>query len=557
MRLAPVPALAGTRPYAVPRAGAPIDLSLDGNEGPAPDPTLLDVLRDPELLRCYPDQGPLERALAARVGVAPERLLVTAGGDDTLDRVCRAMLGPGDEILVHAPGFEMLRRYARVAGGVPVEIPWPDGPFPVDAALAAVTPRTRILVVTSPNNPTGGVAAAADLGRLAEALPEVLLLVDLAYVEFADEDLTAAALALPNAVVVRSLSKAWGLAGLRVGYALGHPEVIGWLRAAGAPYAVSAPALAIAQAALEVGPPAGYIARVRAERGALAEQLAALGAAPVPSQGNFVFAEVPDPLWLRDAMAGLGIGVRAFPGKPGLERAVRVSCPGDPAAFDRLTHALGAALAPEAVLFDMDGVLADVRGSYRAAIRETAAAFGVTVTDADIQAVKALGDANNDWVVTRRLLAAAGVDAPLAQVTEVFEDLYQTRLYKAETLLVDRAWLEALGARLPLGVVTGRPRRDAVRFLDDMGITEAFSALVCMEDAPLKPDPAPVRLALETLGVQRAWLLGDTPDDVRAARAAGVVPLGVCPPGEDNAASLIAAGAARAIPNARLLEELL
>jgi len=117
--------------------------------------------------------------------------------------------------------------------------------------------------------------------------------------------------------------------------------------------------------------------------------------------------------------------------------------------------------------------------------------------------------------------------------------------------------LRALAERLPLAVVTGRPRADAEAFLDRAGIAGAVSALVTMEDAPSKPDPAPVRLAMERLGVSRAWMVGDTPDDVRAARAAGVLPLGVIPSGEDAAAwrrVLLAAGAGRVLDG---LDELL
>ncbi len=212
--------------------------------------------------------------------------------------------------------------------------------------------------------------------------------------------------------------------------------------------------------------------------------------------------------------------------------------------------------SPEAILFDLDGVLADVRESYRRAIIETAADLGVALTVADIAAAKATGDANNDWVLTRRMLAARGVSAGLEDVTARFEARYQGGLWRRERLLVPAERLAALAARLPLGVVTGRPRHDAERFLDHFELSGCFSAVVCMHDAPAKPDPAPVRLCLARLGVTSAWMLGDTPDDIHAAVGAGVVALGVVAPGEDTAEILLAAGAARVVdPN--LLEGLL
>src|SRR5690606_36971759 len=138
-----------------------------------------------------------------------------------------------------------------------------------------------------------------------------------------------------------------------------------------------------------------YVDRVRAQRDRLGTLLASLGAQPLRSQANFVFARSDRTDWLRDALAGLGIGVRVWPGHPGLGDAVRVNVPGDDAVLARLEHGLRAALQPEAILLDMDGVLVDVSGSYRAAIIQTAATFGVEVTSAHIEAAKAAGNANN------------------------------------------------------------------------------------------------------------------------------------------------------------------
>ena len=552
--LVPSPAAATASRYHVPRAGAPIDVFLDGNEGAVPSLSLYDGLPafGPDLLRRYPDAHGLEADFAARLGVDPARVLVTAGGDETIDRVCRALLAPGRELILPEPTFEMIARYARLSSGEIVPVPWPGGRWPVEAVLAAITPRTALICIVTPNNPTGAVATAEDIRRVAAAAPHALVLVDQAYVEFADADFTAFALSLPNAAVLRTVSKAWGLAGLRIGYCAGHATLIGWLRACGGPYPVSGVSVALARAALSNGSAAvdTFVNEIRHERAALTATLTRLGAVVEPSHANFVFARLGDhqkPLWLRDACAGFGIAIRAFPGKPLLEDAVRITCPGDPATFERLTHALETALAPEALIFDLDGVLADVSNSYREAIRGTCAAFGVTVTDDDIRAIKAAGNANNDWVVCQRILAGQGLGVAFEAVKAEFEGLYQGGLWKNETLCVTRAQLAAWAARYPLAIVTGRPKRDLDRFLDHFGLRAFFRTTVCMEEAPIKPNPAPVRLALERLGVTRAWMLGDTPDDQRACRGAAVLPLGVLAPGERDGSPLTAAGAARVL----------
>ncbi len=511
--------------YAVPRASAPIDLYLDSNEGAPPPSGLLEAVDLVETLRRYPDTGPLERQLAERLGIDPDRVLVTAGGDDAIDRLCRVWLGSGGKLVFPVPGFEMVDRYARLAGGQIVRVPWMEAAFPVNEILGV--PDPAVVVITSPNNPTGAVVSADQLRQISVGAPDALLMVDLAYCEFADEDLTETALELDNAVVIRTMSKAWGLAGLRVGYALGSPDNISKMRAVGPPYAVSGLSLAVATAALRrEDSMCEYVSRVRSEREFLCDRLTAHGAQVRASQANFVYGEVRDPLWVRDALAALGIGIRAFPGRRGLERAIRVSCPGSDDGLTRLTDALAAAMDPQALLFDMDGVLVDVSLSYRRAIVQTAASFGVTVSPEDIATAKRSGDANNDWILTTRLIRRAEVDVSLEEVTAAFEERYQGSLWRAETPLVSREVLQRLAGRLPLAVVTGRPRKDALRFLEWAGLTDLFAAVITMEDAPAKPDPAPVLLALRRLGVSRAWMVGDTVDDLRAARGAGVVPIG-------------------------------
>jgi len=565
----PVPTLDGLRAYASPRHPAPTDLVLSGNEGDKPPASLLKWVAgcDVGLLRSYPSARELERQLAERLGVEPSQVAVTAGGDEGIDRLFRGFLAPGRRVVMPQPTFVMLPHYARLAGAEIDTIDWPDGPYPTEAVVAAVNEQTAMITVVSPNNPHGGVASARDLEVLAEAAPHAVLLVDLAYCEYADEDLTAAALRLPNAVVIRTISKAWGLAGLRVGYAAGPAPVIDVLRAAGSPYSVSGLSVALAQRALSTGEGDRdrHVAKVRRERDDLVALATELGLSAPDGQGNFVLIRTSDPSWLRDGLAGLGIAVRSFPGEPGLEDCVRITCPGDEADYRRLERAIRSVLRPDGVLFDLDGVLADVSRSYRLAIEQTAASYGVTLGEGDVAALKAEGDANNDWEVTHRLLAAAGVEADLAEVTARFEELYQGTaddpgLYRNERMLPSKELLLRLARRLPLGIVTGRPRGDAERWLRDNDLEEVFGAVVCMEDAALKPDPAPVEEALRRLGISNAWMLGDTPDDVRAARAAGVVPIGLPAPSDDEARAtdvLLRAGAARVVPNVGAIEGLL
>lgn len=332
-----------TAPYAtrqVPREGLVL---LDRNEGLLPPATLLAALDGAvDALRRYPDARPLEAALAHRFGITSDRVLVTAGADDAIDRCCRAFLS-GRALLTAEPTFEMLLRYAATAGAPAVTVPWEEA-FPT-AGLVARLGAAGMVAVVSPNNPTGCTVTPDDLTALARATGGRPILLDHAYVEYADDDLTLPALALPNVIVVRTFSKAWGLAGCRVGYALGPVDLIRRLRIAGAPYAVAAPSLALALARLESGDDAvrTHVARVRLERDELSAALRRAGVESTRSQANFVLGRFGGRA--RQVYEGLlarGILVRDFTNQ--LPGALRISLPGDEAVFERLMLALATVL---------------------------------------------------------------------------------------------------------------------------------------------------------------------------------------------------------------------
>jgi HAD superfamily hydrolase (TIGR01548 family) len=218
------------------------------------------------------------------------------------------------------------------------------------------------------------------------------------------------------------------------------------------------------------------------------------------------------------------------------------------------------------LLLDMDGVLAEVSRSYRVAIIQTCHHYGAGSVDANaISTAKAKGNANDDWKLSHALILADAngqKDVTLEQVTAKFEELYQGTdetdgLYKLETLIPTIETLRELRkrSRAGMGIVTGRPRRDCEKFLRDFQLTELFDVSYCMEDGPSKPDKYPVTRACELLGVtpdQSVVLVGDTPDDMRAAVAAGCTGVGVVTPGDSEDSPLVDAmksiGAAMILP---------
>lgn len=299
--------------------------------------------------RVYPDASALERQIASRFDIAPERVVVTNGGDDAIDRVCRSVIAEGDLTLIHTPTFEMIPRGVSLAGGVVDAVDWLDGEFPLETFLARIAPKVKMVAVVSPNNPTGRSLTRDQLRCIIQATSDAgsLLMVDLAYVEFAQDDPQAELLTAEHVVSIRTFSKAFGMAGLRVGYAITSPTVATWLRTVGGPFPVSSPSLAAASAADTHGADTTFVERVRYERESLREILESWNVGSVRSDANFLLARVPDAIEARERLLRRGVSVRAFsPERESLIDRLRITLPGHAGDFARLVGALHAELAP-------------------------------------------------------------------------------------------------------------------------------------------------------------------------------------------------------------------
>ena len=325
-------------------------IKLDANENPfGPSPLVLERLSQYSTYHVYPDAAQREgrTALAEYAGVPAEHLMLGNGADELIDLLMRAYLEPGDEVLDFPPSFGMYAFNAQLCDARVVEVPR-DEQFgiDVDAALAAITPRTKLILLTSPNNPTGTVMPTADVRRLLEAGPLVVL--DEAYAEFAQvdgqgyESLIREVLTYPNLVILRTFSKWAGLAGLRAGYGVMPRPLAELLMVIKPPYNVNVAAEAAILASL--GERELLMERVRAIR-AERERLTALLARvaflrPWPSVANFVLCDVRrgDARTLRDGLRRRGIFIRYFD-KPGLRDRVRISV-GRPEHTDMLLAAL-------------------------------------------------------------------------------------------------------------------------------------------------------------------------------------------------------------------------
>ncbi|MER5182779.1 histidinol-phosphate transaminase [Streptomyces sp. NPDC002896] len=245
----------------------------------------------------YPDMGAtaLVRAIAAHHGVEPDRIAVGAGSSEVCGQLLHSVVGPGDEVVFGWRSFEAYPILTAVAGGTAVKIPLRDHTLDLDAMAAAVTGRTRLVFVCNPNNPTSTAVGERALRDFADRVPQdVLIVVDEAYREYADPERVPDALGLlgdrPNVVVLRTFSKAYALAGLRVGYCVAPMEIAAQVRKTQVPFSVSALAQEAAVVALGECPEVARRAALTvAEREGTALRLRALGFEVPQSQANFVW----------------------------------------------------------------------------------------------------------------------------------------------------------------------------------------------------------------------------------------------------------------------------
>jgi histidinol-phosphate aminotransferase len=331
-------------------------IKLASNEGPfGPFPSAQEAMARAALeLNRYPDGGAfrLHAALAERHGVAAEETCVGAGADGCIDMLSQAILDPGDEVVCGWPSFPSYVIYARKQGAAPVTVPLNEYRYDLDALLAAVTPRTKLVYICHPNNPTGTMNTADELDAYFDRVPEhVLTVVDQAYFEYIDRPDYPDAVerylkAGRRVVVLRTFSKIYGLAGLRIGYAVGPRAVCAAMAKVRRPFDLTTPAQVAALASVSE---ADEIARRRAVNVDGLARLEAVvrshGLEPVPSVGNFIYVETGDDAnALFERLLHEGVIVRPLAGF-GSTTAIRISV-GTPEEIDVFSAAFGRLRAP-------------------------------------------------------------------------------------------------------------------------------------------------------------------------------------------------------------------
>jgi histidinol-phosphate aminotransferase len=319
-------------------------LRLDFNENTlACSPAVLAAVQSltaADLTR-YPERGPVEALAAQHLALQADQVILTNGVDEAIHILCQAFLDDGDELLLPVPTYTMYEIYAAATDATVVRVPSFSNSFthsskgqgseafafPFKALLAAITPRTKLIAIANPNSPTGSVCTREQIIAIAQAAPHAVLLVDEAYFHFFGETVMDLVGAIPNLIVARTFSKAYGLASLRLGLLAGPADLLNWCRRVLSPYSVNSAALVALTAALnDTAYLNWYVDEVKQSRADFLAHLTQTGIGYWPTQANFVLLKIgASHKEFAIHMRLRGILVRDRSADPGCDGLVRIT----------------------------------------------------------------------------------------------------------------------------------------------------------------------------------------------------------------------------------------
>jgi len=541
-----------------------VALKLDFNERADSQPAWLKSFQlNVDELWSYPDRSLLENQMASDMGMEAGGVMLSNGGDESIELLYKNCKLNNQSLLVPEPCFSQYTHNQMVWQNETIfTASCADLSIDIDALKANMKSKQWV-ILTRPNNPTGEYLATDVLIDLLATAQKrgAWVFLDEAYVEFANEDETINYADYDHLVTLRTFSKAFGLAGARIGYIFGAPQLIEKFRKIAMPFNVSRVNLQLASAAWQARDEIKDYCQIIADNRKTVEQmLLNNGLKPFPSKGNFLLFETnpAQKSLFAKVMRKFGIQIKTELG--GLPNAVRLTIPENTAV---LAQSLQMILEPELLAFDMDGVLIDTSKSYDQCIIQTVEQLtGRTVNQADIDGVRAKGGFNNDWVLAAELIKQQDAEVAYDVVVETFQKLYlgdgviPGLVAQEQNLLLERAKQQLFNTQKTTAIVTGRPRMEAEQGVCQLDIEPNF--IISANDVKVqKPDPEGLLHVLKASKTQRAWFCGDTVDDMQAGTLAGCVCIGIGATSPAAIENLYQAGADVVLENINQLETLL
>ncbi len=521
MPIQPRAAVAQLHAYVPPLEGRRQKIRLDFNENTVGFAEHFPEV-EPTHLLAYPEYADLQNALAKYLNLPTNRLLLTNGSDEGLFVAAFTFLDPGDKALVNSPTFALIPHYLRLCGAQVSEVPVKDNLEPDLDQIEAHLQDTKLAMFASPDNPTGGTIPLPRLKQWLQQFPETVFVLDEAYYEYHGQ--TALPLLQENLIVSRTFSKAWGLAGLRLGLLAAHEQTIEWMQRVRSPYSVNAVA---AKSLLRFLPHAHKVqeqADAAMQRKAhTLRELEKRGYQTHPGAANFFLLWAgPFAKLLSQYLAHNGILTRDRSSLYKMSGSVRISV-GSEQENQQLLQKIDEFQKTHALLFDLDDTLVDTSQSYDAAVQQLTGC-----THQELQDLRSEGGFNDDWTAAAELLKRAGRPKPLEQVIQQGKQIYARLAPTAETPYFQEKWLQNWRQRHRTFIFTGRPR-DEYDLVWGQRLQPHFDDVLCLGEHGLPGKPAPDGLhhLMQKHNLQGGIYVGNSVDDMRAAKAAGLFAIGI------------------------------
>lgn len=514
----------------------------------------------------YPEYRDFIERINAFYGIPQNSLLLTNGSDEGISVICNTFIEPGQDIaIVSTPCFSMIPHCLLLAGAKLRNVKvLPDLEFDLEGIDQALKEGAKLAIFATPENPTGAQIPQYKVEEWCSQYPETLIVIDEAYAEFAQTTMINLVATYRNLVVTKTFSKAWGMAGLRLGFVFAQPQLIDYFGRVTLPYSVNASAVWTANKLLD-RPEAvqTYVQSVALRKAQLVKELEKRQFKVRDGAGNSVlismginadkfceFARSKNVL-LRNRSASV------FPlgDSDPMWGRVRVSI-GTEAEQQEFLDALDSFCASYGVIFDLDGTLVDTSASFDQTValmveRHT----GVPLAEGELQKLREEGGYNDDWVSIVELLRRRGVQTSVKEIAPEALELYLSLAMQTETLLWTFQALKKLSDRYPIFIVTGRSRFEYAQVWGSR-LDPVFKRIYCADDIPgcgLKPSPDYIVRNMVDFNLAQGIYIGNSVDDMMAGRDAGIERIGITTSASESA--LKEAGAQLVIQEMSQLEK--
>lgn len=483
----------------------------------------------------YPEYTDLVNKVAGMYDLRPENVILTNGSDEGIMVVCNTFIEPNeDSAVVSRPCFTVIPHSLKLSGATVVSVDvLPDLSFDLDGIESALKKGPKIAFFATPENPTGAQIPAEVIEGWCKNYPDTLIVIDEAYSEFAGTTVLPLIDKYSNLLVLKTFSKAWALAGLRLGCVFGQPRLIEYLKIVTPVFSVNNAAVWTALKLIDRRDDVdAYVKQVNERKQQLVKALAERNFEVVDGAGNAVLLSMGflaskfcefcktekvlvrnrsrqvfpspdyDPMWGR---VRVSIGTDE-------EQARFLAC------VDKFQSSYG-------VIFDLDGTLVDTSASFDETVAQMVERYsGKPLAKDELKRLREEGGYNDDWVASLELLKRRGVSMSMREFSPEATKLYLSLAPKTERLLMAQEALKKLAARYPIFIVTGRTRGEYDPIWGER-LNPLFKRVYCLDDVPgLGPKPSPdyINRNLEDFKLKFGIYIGNSVDDMQAAQAAGI-----------------------------------